>query len=76
MDSLFPPPSRPKEFWDQIPRSLPGVTPQSTQKLTEVMRLNYDRYHIFFNDKGFHKFVFDFMSLYSMVVVLLRTLHD
>ncbi|KAF8310000.1 hypothetical protein DL93DRAFT_2062450 [Clavulina sp. PMI_390] len=54
LGTLFPSPSRPSEFWDQTPHNLPGVTSESTQKLVELLRLNDERYHVFFNSMGFH----------------------
>jgi hypothetical protein len=46
-----PPPSQ------QSPRTLPGITVQSTNALRVALKENNDRFHIFFNDKRFHKYV-------------------
>ncbi|KAF9446677.1 hypothetical protein P691DRAFT_794239 [Macrolepiota fuliginosa MF-IS2] len=32
----------------------PGISPGSTQALREVLKDNHERWHIIFNDKGFH----------------------
>ncbi|KAH6905273.1 hypothetical protein BKA70DRAFT_1226037 [Coprinopsis sp. MPI-PUGE-AT-0042] len=36
------------------PPRLPGISPQSTDALKEVLKDNHQRWHIFFNDRGFH----------------------
>ncbi len=36
---------------------LPGPTPASSQALLNVLLHNRENYHIFFNDKGYHKYV-------------------
>ena len=57
IEELFPVPSRPDVYWDQTPHAPPGVTPESNVKLVEFMRLNDERYHTFFNELGYHKYV-------------------
>jgi hypothetical protein len=37
--------------------SLPGPTEASARALLNVLLHNRENYHIFFNDKGFHKYV-------------------
>lgn len=37
--------------------SLPGPTSASARALLSVLKHNRQTYHIFFNDKGFHKYV-------------------
>src|SRR5258708_3517490 len=37
--------------------SLPGPTSASARALLSVLKHNHRTYHIFFNDKGFHKYV-------------------
>ena len=73
IEELFPVPSRSGIYWDQTPHSPPGATPESNVKLVEFMRLNDKRYHTFFNELGYHKYVLvcKFRSLFrrqSMVV--------
>ncbi|KAH6905271.1 hypothetical protein BKA70DRAFT_1226035 [Coprinopsis sp. MPI-PUGE-AT-0042] len=36
------------------PPRLPGISPQSTEALKEVLKDNHQRWHVFFNDLGFH----------------------
>ncbi|OSD00411.1 hypothetical protein PYCCODRAFT_1414510 [Trametes coccinea BRFM310] len=38
----------------QGPRRLPGATPESTAALLNTLKDNHVKWHIFFNDKGFH----------------------
>ncbi|KAF8307520.1 hypothetical protein DL93DRAFT_2159500 [Clavulina sp. PMI_390] len=54
LDALFPSPSRPQECWDQTPRTLPGITAESTDKLIELLHSNDENFHIFFNSQGYH----------------------
>lgn len=56
--SLFPLPSRPEPVWGQTPHPFPGVTAESSETLTELMNQNSERFHIYFNYKGYHKWVF------------------
>ncbi|KAF9445187.1 hypothetical protein P691DRAFT_676137 [Macrolepiota fuliginosa MF-IS2] len=51
-DFLFPTPSAPPSVLS--PYNWPGVSPGSTQALKEVLKDNHERWHIFFNEKGFH----------------------
>ena len=37
--------------------SLPGPTSASARALLTVLKHNFQSHHIFFNDKGFHKYV-------------------
>ena len=37
--------------------SLPGPTEASARALLNVLLHNRENYHIFFNDKGYHKYV-------------------
>ncbi|KAG5637382.1 hypothetical protein H0H81_004759 [Sphagnurus paluster] len=52
ISDLFPVPSSPPS--DILPRRWPGISPQSTTALREVLKENHTRWHIFFNDSGFH----------------------
>ncbi|KAI8976416.1 hypothetical protein BD414DRAFT_446586 [Trametes punicea] len=51
-DRLYPTPSHPPSH--QSPRRLPGATADSTSALLKTLRDNHVKWHIFFNDKGFH----------------------
>jgi hypothetical protein len=37
-----------------LPRTWPGVTPTSTTALQAILTDNHKRWHVFFNDRGFH----------------------
>lgn len=39
------------------PSPLAGVTYQSSEALVKLLKDNHVKWHIFFNDKGFHKYV-------------------
>ncbi|KAF8333684.1 hypothetical protein F5887DRAFT_921889 [Amanita rubescens] len=52
LDSLFPTPSPPPSL--VAPTRWAGITPQTVQVLKKVLKDNYERWHIFFNDRGFH----------------------
>lgn len=39
------------------PPRFPGISPRSTEKLKEVLQDNHKRWHIFFNDARFIKYV-------------------
>ena len=54
LDRLYPAPSPSPSV--QAPRRLPGSTPESTSTLIKVLKDNHVKWHIFFNDKGFHKY--------------------
>ncbi|KAF8063382.1 hypothetical protein FPV67DRAFT_1506313 [Lyophyllum atratum] len=49
---LFPIPSSPPSTL--VPKRWPGINPESTATLREVLKDNHQRWHIFFNDMGFH----------------------
>ncbi|KAJ3572059.1 hypothetical protein NP233_g3334 [Leucocoprinus birnbaumii] len=49
---LFPTPSLPPSVL--APHQWPGITPESTEALKDVLKDNHKRWHIFFNDKGYH----------------------
>ncbi|KAF5375830.1 hypothetical protein D9615_008230 [Tricholomella constricta] len=49
---LFPIPSSPP--YKLIPKPWPGISPESTTALREVLKDNHTRWDIFFNDSGFH----------------------
>ena len=54
-DFLFPTPAAPPNL--AAPARLSGITPQTTEALKRVLGDNYERWHIFSNDRGFHKYV-------------------
>lgn len=57
---LFPAPSSPDSKY--VP-SWTGFNPESTATLTKVLEDNHKRWHIFFNDKGFHKYDLQYFIL-------------
>jgi hypothetical protein len=50
---LFPTPSRSPS--SLAPTPLPGINYESTSSLLKALKDNHKRWHVFFNDKGFHK---------------------
>ncbi|KAL9708901.1 hypothetical protein Ac2012v2_008056 [Leucoagaricus gongylophorus] len=54
IDFLFPKPSHPPTLL--CPQRWPGITPESTQTVRDILRDNYKRWHIFFNYIRFHKY--------------------
>lgn len=55
LDALFhAPPLPPSAF---SPRRFPGIDEPSTEALLKTLSDNHVRWHIFFNYKGFHKYV-------------------
>lgn len=66
LDALFPTPSpSPSGI---APTRLPGYDCQTTETLLELLKDNHKRYHIFFNDMGFHKSV-PFTALYRLLLI-------
>ena len=57
LDALFHPPPLPVSILS--PRTFPGVDKASTEALVKTLSDNHVRWHIFFNYKGFHKYVTD-----------------
>ena len=57
LDALFPAPPNKHSLFPSVPGQLPGQTKESTDALLRLLKENHDRWHIFFNDKGFHKCV-------------------
>ncbi|OCH85389.1 hypothetical protein OBBRIDRAFT_838993 [Obba rivulosa] len=55
IDALFPPPAPPPT--SLFPARLPGATPESAAVLSELLKENYEKWHIYFNDKGFHNHI-------------------
>lgn len=56
LDYLFPAPSLPKSALS--PSHFPGISPESTQTLQEVLKDNHVKWHVFYNEEGFHKYAF------------------
>ncbi|KAF8623277.1 hypothetical protein AX17_007483 [Amanita inopinata Kibby_2008] len=52
LHTLFPTPSPPPSVL--APARLPGITPETTATLKKVLKDNHERWHIFFNDLGYH----------------------
>ena len=57
LSQSFPKPNPPSGSAFSIPVALPGSSPESTSALIETLKENHERYHIYFNDQGFHKYV-------------------
>ena len=55
LDALFPTP-RPSPPTDFAPDRHPGWDSDSTETVLELLKDNHKRWHIFFNDRGFHKY--------------------
>ncbi|KAF8597037.1 hypothetical protein BDV93DRAFT_562709 [Ceratobasidium sp. AG-I] len=55
LDRLFPAPSFSSAFTSKsAPTPNAGTTPESTETLRKLLKENHRRFHIFFNEKGFH----------------------
>ncbi|KAG6841594.1 hypothetical protein C0991_009350 [Blastosporella zonata] len=55
ISDLFPIPSSPPS--NLVPKRWPGINPETTAALQEVLKDNHTRWHIFFNDSGFHNHI-------------------
>lgn len=55
LDALFPLPTMIDA--DVAPALHPGASIASAKTLTELLKDDYDRHHIFFDKKGLHKYV-------------------
>lgn len=58
---LFPVPSTPTHYTEF--RRLPGATSESTKVLRKLLLENHEKWHIMFNDEGFHKYVCNHLGL-------------
>lgn len=58
LNALFPAPSRAPRSFGLAPSRIPGPNAKSVEALREFLKDNHRKRHIFFNDKGFHKYVF------------------
>lgn len=38
-----------------VPRTWPGITTASTAAVQALLKENHEKYHVFFNERGFHK---------------------
>lgn len=57
-DKFFPPPSHRGGPANALaPRTWPGVSPASTAALQAILTDNHKKWHVFFNERGFHKYV-------------------
>ena len=57
LDALFPAPAPAPRKSSVTPTQLAGPTPESTDAIIEVLQTIHKKQHIFFNDRGFHKYV-------------------
>jgi len=53
LDYLFPVPTRGTA--DLSPVHWPGVSPESTEALLDVLKHSHEKWHTFYNEKRFHK---------------------
>lgn len=64
LDSLFPTPTEPPSRTS--PARWAGITPNSVGVLKKVLKDNYQRWHIFFNDLGYEKCIYLSQRLYQI----------
>lgn len=57
------------------PPRLPGISPQSTDALKDVLKDNHQRWHVFFNDMGFHKYATPTLCCLETLVDIVSTSH-
>ena len=55
LDTFFPVPSEAPS--SLAPARLPGFTKESSDALIKTLKDNHVKWHAFFNDKGFHKYI-------------------
>jgi hypothetical protein len=60
MNALFPVP--PESTLPLVPSRWPGVSASSSSTLIECVKDDFEKYHVFFNDKHFHKYAPPFQS--------------
>lgn len=65
LDALFPVPSRAPKNVGLTPSRIPGLNAKSIEALREYLKDNHRKRHIFFNNQGFHKYVF-YMFYFSV----------
>lgn len=61
--SVIPPSQKCPTVW-------PGISPESTAKLLEVLKDNHTRWNNFFNDQGFHKYDISKLSFWLTVTMV------
>lgn len=67
LDALFPlTVDKPR---DSIPFPYPRASAESARTLVKLLKENHEQFHIFFNDRGFHKCV-------TMILVSYAPKHD
>lgn len=54
------------------PSVWPGISPESTASLQAVLKDNHEKWHIFINERGFHKYV-AVLRLVSLLTVELQS---
>lgn len=70
---LFPVPFAPESKY--IPSWI-GFNPESTATLTKILEDNHKKWHIFFNDQGFHKYdLRDLISTFFLTTVYSHSAH-
>lgn len=57
LNALFPAPSRAPKNFALTPSRIFGPNAKSVEALREYLKDNHRKRHIFFNNKGFHKYV-------------------
>ncbi|KDN46735.1 hypothetical protein RSAG8_04115, partial [Rhizoctonia solani AG-8 WAC10335] len=57
VEDLFPAPSLARFTNPAVPKSHPGITPESTAALRRLLIENHKRFHVYFNEKGFHNHI-------------------
>lgn len=67
LDALFPLPTTIDS--DVAPALHPGASIASAKTLTALLKDDYDRHHIFFDEKGLHKYVCDMNSLPLLALI-------
>ena len=58
LNALFPAPSRAPRSFGLTPSRVFGSNAKSVEALREYLKDNHRKRHIFFNDRGFHKYVY------------------
>jgi hypothetical protein len=73
LDDLFPiPPPQASAFF---PERWPGVSASSTKALLDTVKDDYKKWHVFFNDKGFHKYHSSFVVDTRILMLGSHTTH-
>jgi len=72
-DPLFPLPSHINS--PMVPNAWPGIHHDSSMELCRLLRMDYDKFHCFFNDDRFHKYVAEMDLLHGIIRLKLSTSH-